>query len=284
MLIKMHSAFCLVLISLATSSFFGAAAAREPYASLEAVTSVAEAQEFLDDHPDRQHQLRRIVDLVKVTSAAAQALPEFQRRQQRHLQNSDALTGLLTTLLPYILQLIDILNNGCDLVNAQFPEGEVICQCTGSLLSSLRFTCSFLEICVDGKDGNFCLTPSYKGSLSLLAVTSINEVCASNVTLFQTLPLGDLCITLAFDPVTQNLIDCEVSFLDLVCLTCTPCPSGGIALQCGLDPGEVPTNPANCLNFGGLITTATDEQNLITEPFAPFTFVADVLEGNVETP
>ena len=243
-MIKMHSAFCFVLIALATSSLFGPTAAKEAYASLEAVTSVAEVQEFLDDHPDRQHQLRRIVDLVKVTSAAAQALPEVQRRQ-RDLQNSDALTGLLTTLLPYILQLIDILNNGCDLVNAQFPEGEVICQCTGSLLASLRFTCSFSEICIDGKDGNFCLTPSYKGSLSLLSVTSINEVCASNVTLFQTLPLGDLCITLAFDPDTQNLIDCEVSFLDLVCLTCTPCPSGG-KLPCSAVSTQVkyrPTRP-----------------------------------------
>ena len=277
-MIKIHSTLLFVLASLVSSSTFGAAAAREALSSLEVVTSVAEAQEFFDDHPDHQHQLRRIVDLVKVTSAAAQAVPEFQRRERR-LQ-----TDFLTALLPLLLQFIDTLNKGCDLVNAQFPEGEVICQCTGSLLSSLQFTCTFLTICADGEDGNFCLTPRYKGSLSLFTITSVNEVCAANVTLFQVLPLGDLCLTLAFDPVTQNLIDCEVSFLDLLCLTCTPCPSGGIALQCGLRPGQVPTNPANCFNFGGLITTAADEDNFIADPFAPFTAIADVLEVAVDTP
>lgn len=268
-MIKLQGALCLVVAFLTSYSLIDGVAARETTSTLEVVTRADVARKFLDDHPDRQQQLRRVVDLVKVTTAAAQAVGV--PRQSRYLQ-----TDLLTAFLPILLQLIDIFDNGCDLVNAQFPDGEVTCVCTGSLLSNLQYTCSYLELCADGEDGNFCMTPTYKGSLSVFTFTSINQVCASNVTLFQILPLGDLCITLSFDPTTQNLIDCEASFLDLLCLTCTPCDGGGISLQCGLEPGEVPTN---CFNFGGLISTANDEENSITEPFTPFTFISDVLLG-----
>jgi len=194
------------------------------------------------------------------------ALERQHQQRQRELQSQDFITTILNLILPFI-NLID--TQGCDFVNAQFPDGQVLCECTGGVLTGLNFVCPWFEpLCLDSND-NFCARPVYSGTLSLLLTTIQNRVAMSNVTIFG-LPVGDLSIEVTLNPMNNRILNCEASFLGLACLSCSPCPGGGITLQCGVDP------KTECFDLGGNVTRVSDPDNVVTG-FTAFGIFGDLL-------
>ena len=200
------------------------------------------------------------------TKNVATLVSSSQRR--RKLQDDGLFGPILTFLLPFI----DLFLDPCGLVNEQFPE-FVTCECTGSILTTLDYTCSFEQLCVSETD--FCAVPRYSGQLTIFELTSVNEVCIADLTIAGILPVGDLCVEITFDPNTEELLSCEARFLDLVCLSCTPCPDGGISLLCSAD-GET-----DCFDLlGGLVASARDGENLVEEPALSPDLFWQLLLGN----
>jgi len=196
----------------------------------------------------------------------------YHQHQQRQLQGG----GFFSFLSP----VLDIFTDPCTLVNDQF-EGNVQCTCTGSLVTTLDFTCPFTEpVCLPGT--GYCATPTYKGQLSLFSATSLNEICLANFELPNLPPIigdnvGDLCVELNIDPSNDDLLTCEASLGNNLCLSCTPCGDDnggfGIALGfCGDSAGE-------CTPLTGFISNARDSKNMVT-PFLPSPDLFANMPGN----
>jgi len=202
------------------------------------------------------------------TKNVAALVTSSQHQRRRHLQDDSPFGPILTFLLPFL----DLFLDPCGLVNEQFPE-FVTCECTGSILTTLDYTCSFEQLCVSEND--FCAVPTYRGQLTIFTLTSVNEVCIADLTIAGILPVGDLCIEITFDPNTEELLSCEARFLDLVCLSCTPCPDGGISLLCSAD------GATDCFDlFGGLVASARDSDNTVEEPILSPDLFWQLLLGN----
>lgn len=246
----------------------------EASSSSPLIETVDDLHRYLDDHPDEAARLHQVVDLIQSQRAQQRVDEERELGNNSNDENHqllrklqlDGIGGLPTNILRLVLRVLELpfFTDTCGLVNDQFFGGDVFCTCTGTLLlANFEYTCPFEPICADD-DEQFCTTPTYKGSVpSALsgAISLENSICASNITLFGDIPLGDLCVSVKLSTPGDQILSCEASFLDLACLTCARCPGGGfgIALQC-LEEGEEATN---CIGLPGFVSQASDPDNQI---------------------
>lgn len=117
----------------------------------------------------------------------------------------------------------------CALIENQFPEGYVVCECQIGFLA-IDYVCTWQgQFCA----GDTCAFPVYSGSVNLLGLTATNTICLNELTVGGTVNLGTLCVTLTVSPRSETIISCSATLLGIQCDSCGPCPGGGgIQLDC----------------------------------------------------
>jgi hypothetical protein len=172
------------------------------------------------------------------------------------------------------LQIFQNLFQPCNLIENQFPAGQVSCECDVTLLQgTVDFSCGWTsEICVGGANG-LCGTPIYSGTLDVFQTTIQNQICINGLSAIGSLlSIGDLCIDLTVNPRNDKILTCSATLGDIACSSCRSCSGGGLSLDCdNASDGAVDSCTANAGSTAAVrtISRVQSSKNRIKQAYFP---------------